>query len=579
MENVKKSKNKAVATILIVILLISATAGLLIWLFRDKLEYNYELGRIALNKVENAQYIPDVSKYDSGAVVLSGTRLGEPQQQGISKEEFNSIVDEYATVENYAGAGKCLGYDIHEIKNEIAFVVEHVPAFEQWFRMPSMREKQGYINIPYYEGWAYYLEMSEDNVLSITRVCWCTRSSYIDFDNMKIVEDHANGTSFVQYEIMKTNYYVDENEKEVVECFIYSVGIDNVKNGATCNTNTSDYYPFEYQYLKNVKDTYMIKYHIAAAERYASNDPIFDTIGMDFGEENNSGMDISGNTPYGSHREFTILNYDGYSNIRLTDIEQHLPNGLENKDSLTGLNLGDSNLEMLNSTVGLTEDEFADVESGKGYLDVVCKKIVDNFDIKNNWPEIYKGQSEALEISIIKGPFYGKKITLTDATIYTECRGHYQDEIEFYTSADVYDLEAFDLNKEYSLSVAMKERTTGELTIICTDYKKLEEVEYNYDPSYTGKKDTYFRFQQSSWDLESSVIKVEKDGVYDFVLVLTEKVDGEDVILLDTLEVAYLMRSYGLKIPDSVDGDGVTHSYAVNSTGGRLTITVTTKDV
>jgi hypothetical protein len=39
------------------------------------------------------------------------------------------------------------------------------------------------------------------------------------------------------------------------------------------------------------------------------------------------------------------------------------------------------------------------------------------------------------------------------------------------------------------------------------------------------------------------------------------------------------MRSYGLKIPDSVDGDGVTHSYAVNSTGGRLTITVTTKDV
>ena len=42
--------------------------------------------------------------------------------------------------------------------------------------------------------------------------------------------------------------------------------------------------------------------------------------------------------------------------------------GLENKDSLTGLNLDDSNLEMLNSTVGLTEDEFANVESGKGYV-------------------------------------------------------------------------------------------------------------------------------------------------------------------------------------------------------------------
>ena len=71
---------------------------------------------------------------------------------------------------------------------------------------------------------------------------------------------------------MKTNYYTDTNGDEVVECFIYSVGVDNVKKGGTCNTNTEDYHPFEYQYLKNVKDKSLIKYHITAAERYRGDE-------------------------------------------------------------------------------------------------------------------------------------------------------------------------------------------------------------------------------------------------------------------------------------------------------------------
>ena len=60
----------------------------------------------------------------------------------MTVEEFSELVDEYGTIENYAGAGKYLGYDIYEIKNEIAYVTKTVPAFNQWFRMPTMRENE-----------------------------------------------------------------------------------------------------------------------------------------------------------------------------------------------------------------------------------------------------------------------------------------------------------------------------------------------------------------------------------------------------------------------------------------------------
>mgnify|MGYP003321755917 CR=1 FL=1 len=39
--------------------------------------------------------------------------------ENATLDDFNALVDEYAHVENYAGAGKYLGYDIYEIKDEI----------------------------------------------------------------------------------------------------------------------------------------------------------------------------------------------------------------------------------------------------------------------------------------------------------------------------------------------------------------------------------------------------------------------------------------------------------------------------
>ncbi|MDE6869455.1 MAG: hypothetical protein K2J75_01900, partial [Clostridia bacterium] len=301
---------------------------------RGKLNYDKERGNIAVEKVENAQYTPDIDKYlSTNSAQTASFATSDDENERV--DEFTALIEEYATVKNYAGAGKYLGYDIYEIKNEIKFVVEKVPAFNQWFRMPTMREKEGFAAIPYYEWWAYYLEMDEEtSMLSVTRVCWSTRSSYYDFENKKEVEDHEDGSSFIQYEIMKTNY-LETEEDEIVECFIYSVGIDNVKKSNNYSSNTQDYYPFEYQYLRNVKDKSMVKYHITAANR-----------GLE-------GMDIRGLNPYGVRREFTVVNYDGYKDISVTKIDQKFAT-LEQPENngYVDFDIDDPNLNILFDATG-----------------------------------------------------------------------------------------------------------------------------------------------------------------------------------------------------------------------------------
>ncbi|MDE6474808.1 MAG: hypothetical protein K2L70_06895 [Clostridia bacterium] len=514
-----------------------------------KLNYDKERGNIAVEKVENAQYTPDIDKYlSTNSAQTASFAASDDENERV--DEFTALIEEYATVQNYAGAGKYLGYDIYEIKNEIKFVVEMVPAFNQWFRMPTMREKQGFAAIPYYENWAYYLEMDEEtSMLSITRVCWSTRSSYYDFEKGEEVEEYEDGSSFIQYEIMKTNY-LETEEDEIVECFIYSVGIDNVKRSNYYNSNTQDYYPFEYQYLRNVKDKSMVKYHITAANR------------------GRSGMDIRGLNPYGVRREFTVVNYDGYKDISVTKIDQKFATLEEpGNNGCVDFDIDDPNLNILFEATGY-DGKIADLTPNE-MMDGISKHIVDNFEIKNNWATIYKEQADAVEVKNIYGPFYGKDMWTNNVNVYVACRGHHQDEIEFSASADINDMSKFDLTKEYSLSMALKSRETGKIYIIATDYHKIEKVNYN------GSNETYYRIYGANIDLDASSIAVDENGIYDVVCVLTAKENGEDVILFDTKEVGFLRQYYGLIIPDSVDSKGVTHKYSVRGVGGKLTITVT----
>ncbi len=589
---VKTKKGKVIAIVVAIILTLSAVAGLL-YIFRDQLglgkylTFDYVKGDTAENRVETAQYIPDIDTFidvNSG-VSTQGNKgnvfaTGQSGQPNITQEEFQAIIDEFAHIDNYAGAGKYMGYDIYEIKNELKYVIEHVPAFNQWFRMPIMREDEGYISIPYYEGWAYYLELElEPLKLHVTRVCWATRSSYLDFENKTFVEDHEDGSSIIQYEIMKTSYFNDENGDEVIECHIYSVGVDHVKRNNVCNTNQADYHPYEYQYLRNVKDKSLITYHITAAPRYTmyNHEEYFEGWTEDE-VAGDDGMDIRGLTPYGIRREFKVVNYNGYNQVDVTDIDQQFAS--ITNPTATGnvsFDMDSNNIVILTSAIGMAEEDYQQVTDCKELLDIIAKHIVDNFELKQEWPEIYKNSVDAIEVRMIKGPFYGQKIIISDVDVYTSCRGHYQEEIEFDADADIYDMSYFDVNKEYSMSMALRERTTGEVIIVATDYKLLEEVEYNYGPNYEGERETYFRLSGSGMDLDADdVLRVKTAGVYDLTCVLTVKENGEDVIMFDTLETALLRGYYGLKITDLVDtASGITYKYGVDAKGGRITITVT----
>ncbi len=213
----------------------------------------------------------------------------------------------------------------------------------------------------------------------------CPTSSYLDFDNNKVIEDHEDGTSFVQYEIMKTNYLLTEDGEEIVECFIYSVGVDNKSSDNNFNDNTKDYYPFEYQYLKNVKDKYLIKYHITPAER-ATVSGFTNQNG-----ESDDGMDIRGLYPYGHRREITIVNYDGYKSIEMTQVDQ-MVHTLVNSyhENITEFDMTSENIKLLLKTIGLSEETLSNSTSCTDLLDIISKQIVDNFELKNNWPTIYK---------------------------------------------------------------------------------------------------------------------------------------------------------------------------------------------
>ena len=572
----KTAKGKIISISLAVILVACGVGGYFI--FRKRLKYDYRLGELAYNRVENAQYDPDIDKFieinsaegvdfepysvieDEINLYSQESNVENYENKNMTLEEFSDLVDEYGKIENYAGAGKYGGYDIYEIKNEISYVVKNVPAFNQWFRLPIMREKQGYVSIPYYETWAYYLEFDEEtSVLSITRVCWCTRSSYLDFDNKKVVEEHKNGKKFVQYEIMKTNYYYDSNGDEVVECYFYSVGVDNSKDGNTFNANEKDYYPFEYQYLKNVKDKSLIKYHITAASRYRCDTPALSDF--DFAGDNYT-MDIRGLNPYGVRREFLIINYDGYVDIDLTKIDQKFAT-LDNPtaDGSISFDISSSNIKFMVDTVGLNNEEYQASTSAYDLMDKVSKHIIDNFELKNNWTKIYEDSVNEIILNDIEGPFYKQKLPFSylRSTITINSRNLYN----YNCDVKIVNPNVLETGVEYSLSLALKSESS--IYVVATDYKSL--TNNVKDANITSE--IYSEFKD---------INIEEDGEYTLVIVLTKNVYGKDVIVFDTNEPVYLMRYMGLNIPDSVDGNGVMHSYSARGVGGKLVVTVSTKN-
>ena len=78
---------------------------------------------------------------------------------------------------------------------------------------------------------------------------------------------------------------------------------------------------------------------------------------------------------------------------------------------------------------------------------------------------------------------------------------------------------------------------------------------------------------------ESGILKGKRATVYHLDNGKTQQELAEygvNVIVFDTMEVAYLMNYSGFTIPNSVDKNGVEHSYKTNGRAKKLTITVST---
>ena len=555
----KSTKTTVLVVLLVIVLTISAISAVGCSLIKKKLTYNNELGAVASNKVANAQYMPDINKFikanaskASQAVSLAsedGAETSEDQSK-MTLDEFSELVDKCGNVCNYAGAGKYYGYDIYDIKNEIAYVIKNVPVFNQWFRMPTMRENEGYIAIPYYESWAYFLELSiEPLKLSITRVCWSTRCAYYDFEKGVEVEDYDDDTSFIQYEVMKINYYTDNTGSEVVESSLFAVGVDHAKSGAKYNSNKKDSYPFEYQYLKNVKDKSLTKYHITAAER------------------RDKGMDIRGLTPYGIEREFLEINYDGYVNIDVTEIDQRFKSErYPDADGAVDFDLKSNNIQNLVKTIGMDQNAYESAKTPNELMDAMSKHIVDNFELKNNWQQIFKESAKATTLETIPGPFYGQPLDISyiRSRLDIFCRNYYDGSQEVQIN---YDCSAIVNNEDiladgtlYSLSLAFV--SGNDIYIIGSDYRQPDVPGEPYATTIASYLD-YIAFPE---------IKIDKDGEYLLTVVITKQVDGEDVIVLDTKEPALLLRYEKFNIPNYTDENGVTHTYIASGVGGKFII-------
>jgi hypothetical protein len=319
-------------------------------LFKSVGKPNLALARLVGTRAKNAQYMPEAQTLSllspfgalSQGLMSSGGagNYNSVAATKIDKNGFIEVLDALGQIEP-TQQGKWDGYDIYEIKKEVLFVLESAPYFNQWFKLPVMRPgglglpSHGFLEFPYYTGYSYFVESNEDATdVTITSVSTHSGNRYIDFDKNQIIMGSYEtlgllGSGPVSHQTMQIRYYFDEENREVVECFVYSVLVDNVNYIRDFNGNESDYYSLNFQYLKNVKDTSLTRYNIQVAEKYRRKD-------LPFASEWD-GYDLRGLSPYGVSREFIQLDYTDANDIQLLRMSQIVPTDIYNRPATTSI--------------------------------------------------------------------------------------------------------------------------------------------------------------------------------------------------------------------------------------------------
>lgn len=290
-------------------------------------------------RAATAQFMPDaqtvMAEKKDGAALMSATISDVEEESAFDVFDMEKLLQSVAQIDSN-GAGKFRGYEVDEIKTEMYNMVNRAPWLNEWFRVPRAED-----GIDYFSNWAYLIENDlEYNFLSITRISWRTRASYYDSATGQEIEDYEGGSA-VQYNVMRTQYYMEENT-EIVEVEMADVMLEHG------NTHV-----IAYQGLRNAKDKYFIKYNIVAKPR------------------TDVGYAIDTDTPYGADREFIYLSYEN-SNFDLLEINQHYPHFYrENKTLFQEVEAGaeisfhirkDGSLGEYGASYAYAEDEKTPIE-------------------------------------------------------------------------------------------------------------------------------------------------------------------------------------------------------------------------
>ncbi|MDR0696513.1 MAG: hypothetical protein LBF68_03075 [Christensenellaceae bacterium] len=641
-------KKKRMAIVVILLVFIVALSGCS--LFSKKLKKDEEKSTIVGVRVENAQYRPELDRLSKTVKTMSLAPMNEESQlEGNPgyREISVSQIDETGFIEILnvlpqiisLGVGKNTRYDTFEIKDEIAFIVKNAPYFNQWFRLPTMREGQGYISIPYYEGWAFFIESDADaRDVTITRVTYPTAFGYYDFDQESENDSHR------QYQVMQTRYYFDDQNREIVECFVYNVAVVNREN-----------IPIAFQYLKNVKDTSFTLYRMIIAESY-NNVTLRSREG---------GRDIRGKYPYGTSREFIELNYANENEIQLLKIKQILATDVYDTPPTTDItfyNLTEKGVQFLAHTY----DYAGDGEKLKlitmdrySYLSVFNEFDAPHYfctspslNGKNREIPLSIKHSEIPTRTLTWGQTLGDENSLLRSLQETIIKmaenlglkreSSLQFANAFVKRTTIYDssLSAEKALDDFILDITMNivnnSHLKSEWDNIYRSTKKAIKTPDLYGPfigtkvplrdfsgtmDFLDSKEGFLNVSAYTWILdqqyadcqmrlalrsaygeytlmflESTTIieddrmiyngeeirKLEvflnKEGVYTAVFVLTRIIDGIETVVLDTLQIAQVEYFTYLSLPETITQDGDTMSYEVDASGRKLVITATKTD-
>jgi len=379
----------------------------------DGYQYLPEVNTILGNETGTAQLSETVSAANTTSL-LSASAQSSVVSNDIEYFMFENYIHNLAQIDSTGGAGKYLGYEVDEVESEMYNIVNRAPYSKQWFRVE--REDDG---TDYYSDWAFLIEPNEKNGdLTVTRVSWKTRCSYYDRESEAEVEDLSDGTSCIQYNVMRIRYYTEDGS-EVVEISMYNV-----------MEKQNVFYSTEYNYLKNIKDKSILKYDIIACPR------------------TEKGIIIDGNTPYGYIQDYSYLEYDGKDNynwVQLYNQNYYGIDGIKNLDTFEGLGFsyigkhdgsvieyssrydsyenyrdvsadavqnGDTEENLNTATknavtemsemLGVYDSDttaamYADgdiVSALTGMIGSVSQKAVENFDLALKWEDIYDASSD-----------------------------------------------------------------------------------------------------------------------------------------------------------------------------------------